>query len=614
MTRSISLRLGGALLALGLSESAFASALSDFKAGQDVYLNVSVVQFDGKNYATAAHLLPKDAGSLNITLSGAALGLNTSASITLTGTENPSTQTITWSFNKTFSPPLHVDDNHYVDQVYGQIVAQHWLLPGEYPSTCGAKSCERNTSFQLAPGSSITVNGHSEVLGVFDYSWTEPVKVLNIKGLGGVPRPTLSGLFVKAPEPLCSREYADTKLSVGAWVSSVAPTGGAKIDFASSSPSHIALASSYNVPAGFKEVYFDAIIKPGVSGLFSISAWANGAKLTRVFTVLPASHPDCNDSKDPFDVKDYGQPILQACTSCTVTPVDLSIYDDGILRKDRVDYYLDGLGGAVNLPVAMGVSVVDTRDIADTGAITGQLMQTNTSPWQAFKINPRQQGFAPQVLGDFTPRAINNKGSVVGFRTSSSGNIAVVHDGSQLRDVPLSLSTRNSEALGVSDTGYVIGKLTDSDGATYGFRHYAGRTEKLPSFRNTSTAPAYPSLPAAVNDFGVVAANFQDSQGYGHAVLLSTDGAVRHLSTPAGFTRLQANSLNNREWVAATAYSATGSRGFIYSPLDGLRDLNTLIPSSLGIVITDALRVTDANTVLVRGSSSQGVRVYRLHF
>ncbi|KFA87056.1 hypothetical protein [Archangium violaceum] len=290
MTRRIPLCLGSALLALGLSQSAFASGLSDFRAGKDVYVNALVVEFDGKTHVTAAHQLPKEAGSLTISVSAADLGLaGTSQRITLTGTQEPGSSTITWSVNQTFQPPLFVGNRNYIDSVSGKIVTKIWLGSGKAAANCERPPCRRNTTFELAPGSDITLAGHSEG----NIAWTQPVRLLEMKGVGGLEQPTLAGMYIEGPTPLCSKADEKTPLTVGAWLNTAVTAGSTVIDFSSSNPSKISVPKRIGLSSGSGRLVFDAYIQPGASGRITLSASSNGVKDSRTVTLLSPEDPAC---------------------------------------------------------------------------------------------------------------------------------------------------------------------------------------------------------------------------------------------------------------------------------------------------------------------------------
>ena len=261
---------------------------SDFRAGKDVYVNALRVEFDGKTYAVAAYQLPKDAGSLTVSVSLADLGLTGSTQvITMTGTqEDPST--IVWRVNQTFDPPIFIGVGNYVDRLSGNIVTKIRQGSGNAMANCTHPPCRRNLTFALAPGSDITVAGRSGSTT----AWTKPVNLLEMKGVGGLEQPTLGGMSV-GTSILCAQADEQTPLSVTAWLNEAVTAGGTVIDFSASNPSMIVLPKRTNVFSGSAGVSFDAYVQPGVSGEVTLTASSNGVKDSKTIRVLSPTDRAC---------------------------------------------------------------------------------------------------------------------------------------------------------------------------------------------------------------------------------------------------------------------------------------------------------------------------------
>lgn len=255
---------------------------SDFQDGRDVYVNALVLEVDGKTYASAAHLLPKEAGSLTISVPLADLGLTgTDQRITAMGTQEPGSPIITWSVEQRFEPPIFVGDGNYIDSASGRIVTKTRRGSGKALARCERPPCRRNTTFELAPGSDITLAGH---LGTIP--WTKPVRLLEMKGVGGLEQPTLAGMSVEAPTPLCANADRKMPITVSAWLNTAVTDGSTVIDFSSSNPSKISVLRRNVLSSGSDRVVFNAYIQPGVSGEVTLSAFSNGVKESRTVTIL----------------------------------------------------------------------------------------------------------------------------------------------------------------------------------------------------------------------------------------------------------------------------------------------------------------------------------------
>lgn len=263
---------------------------SDFRAGGDVYVNALRIEFDGNTYSIAANQLPKAPGSLTISVSLADLGLAGSTQvITLTGTQvDPST--IAWDVDQQLDPPIAIGIGSYADRLSGRIFTKIQQGSGEAAANCTRPPCRRNLTFGLAPGSGITLRGHSGSL-----TWTKPVNLLEVNGVGGLEQPTLGGMSVGA-STVCARTAGPTPVSVSAWLNAAVTAGSTVIDFSASNPSMLVLPKRINLLSGSSRVNLDAYVQPGVAGQVTLTATSNGVKDSRTITVLAPTDRSCRSS------------------------------------------------------------------------------------------------------------------------------------------------------------------------------------------------------------------------------------------------------------------------------------------------------------------------------
>jgi probable HAF family extracellular repeat protein len=77
---------------------------------------------------------------------------------------------------------------------------------------------------------------------------------------------------------------------------------------------------------------------------------------------------------------------------------------------------------------------------------------------------------------------------------------------------------------------------------------------------------------------------------------------MQSLGALANSTFTTASDINNNGQVVGTSNTSLGSRAFAWSSDTGIVDLNTLIPSKSGIVLTSALSVNDLGLIVAIGS------------
>jgi hypothetical protein len=585
-----------ALLSFVFGTTAWGDAVSDLTAGQTLYLNALTVQLEDKTFPTAGHVLPKNPGTLSLTLNGMDLGLGIDEDIYLSGSSNG--DLVKWTFNKHFNPPLDVDGTNSVHHAYGQVVVKVKLLSGQYAPECGAQPCALNVSFKEHPATHITVEG----TGALGIGWSREVAVLYLRGIAGVPQPNLSGFFVTVPAPFCSAPSEDTPLPISAFLTSVAPTGGTKIDFKSANPQGIKVVFNLTVPAGKTSAGFNALVKPGFTGFVNVTASATGAVLSKTIQVHPPSYCEEGSGNDPFNPVAYIPDWLAGCLRCTEL-IDLNYEGEGLIRVQGSDKFLQR-GTLTDLTSLLNAHRLSATALTHNGLVTGLMTQREGEQPVAFKASLAAGPRAVEFLGRFTPVALTTQGVVVGHREGTAGPVAVMHNGVRLADLPL--SARWSQVTGVSDSGHVIGLFEDGTSRVKGFRFFRGTARELPSEGQLSV------LPVAVNALGQIAANVDDGRGGNTAAVIDARNALHRIETPRGFTGLRATSINSLGWMTLTASQERTTRGFLYTPKDGVVDLNQRIDPTLGMEVLDALRITDRNQILVRARVGEAVDLYLL--
>jgi uncharacterized membrane protein len=284
---------------------------------------------------------------------------------------------------------------------------------------------------------------------------------------------------------------------------------------------------------------------------------------------------------------------VAGCTSCTGF---LDINHDGE-RLTTINGFTTVVAGTQSLELLRAfpsASAIGADTMNNDGSIAGRI--TIDGVTQAYRANVNH-GTSLVLLGTMTPQALNNYNLVVGYRVVDGASQAVYSNGNGI--VPYALTSSYgvaaSRALDVNDDGRLIGTYTDKAGIVRGFTSFDGITTTL------AIAKGQPAIPVAINNAGQIAANAVTAAGPAIAVIMAPSGAITTtLGAPSGFTTFQVKSINRFGAVAGIATASNGlQRAFAWQPTTGFLALTGHVA---GLTATDALRITDANRVVVNGT------------
>lgn len=575
-----------AALALLFTSAARAGAVDELKAGTHINLNVFTFQLAGTPsavYTPGSRQVPKPAGTLAFDIIGTDLGLATTQSIHLTPTV--AGDVVTWTFDKRLSPAVELGSSSQLVRVFGTLKARVQRLSGfDTPLCLQASSCPRDVRLQKVPGSTLTLQGTT--MGI---AWSHPVELEQLRGMGGRAVPPLSVTGLAVNTPLCSSATEDVHVPFGVALSGASPSGGTPVSLKTSAP-QVTVPANILVPSGQQLAGLHATVKRGFTGAVQLSIGANGVVSQHAFTVLPAA--DCQRYRNPVGIAEYLPPALAGCTRC-VTVLDHNTLGEGIASIRSVPSLLEN-GVVQPLAAKLGVQQATPVALSDLGSLTGTMVKTAGAAPVAFKAELRLGGPLTS-LGSFTPTALNDEGLVVGFRTAAAGPVAVAHLRGKTTD--LRLTAAWSKPTAVSDDGLVIaGVLGASAQQTSGFVLRGGRQTLLPSFGSATE-------PVAVTSRGLVAGNALDSRQVPMGVVVDPNGSVTQLVAPSGYAKLKVTAANENGFVVGTVTKSTGvTSGFLWTPQAGLTLLDRLVPAQSGLVVLEALEITDGNQVIAKGT------------
>jgi probable HAF family extracellular repeat protein len=204
----------------------------------------------------------------------------------------------------------------------------------------------------------------------------------------------------------------------------------------------------------------------------------------------------------------------------------------------------------------------------------------------------------PVLPGDNSSEAlaINDAGVISGFSGGPSGLRAVLWTEENVRELDGLSGSDHSEAVSLNSSGDAVGFSDSANG-----RH-ALLWIKSGTMRDLGDLPGDDSSSAAaINDARQVVGTSEGPNG-SRAFLWSEAEGMRNLGTLPGGAHSRAAAINKSGEVVGTSDGSFGLRAFIWTPSSGLVDLNSLIPSDSGVVLSGAAGINDSGQIVALGS------------
>jgi probable HAF family extracellular repeat protein len=235
-------------------------------------------------------------------------------------------------------------------------------------------------------------------------------------------------------------------------------------------------------------------------------------------------------------------------------------------------------------------------DINDLGAVVGG----SNAPTAARAFVRPRAGAARELVplpGDTASTAfgINNHHQAAGVSSGAGGERAVLWSADGSVAVLPGVAGQESRARAINDRGDVVGAANGGAGLLAVVWRGGGSALQLGTLPGRATSEA-----VAVNARGDIVGYSSDASGARRATLWTAGGAVVDLGALAGGEFSQALGINNAGHIVGSSTSSLGSRACLWTPGEGLRDLNTLVAPSSS-VLTHATGINRAGAIVAFG-------------
>ncbi len=163
---------------------------------------------------------------------------------------------------------------------------------------------------------------------------------------------------------------------------------------------------------------------------------------------------------------------------------------------------------------------------------------------------------------------INNSDETVGYYAptpaGAPGQIAYSQAGGVFTDInhllPGASTNMNSQAVGINNTGDIVGFYQQASGNTLGFEDADGSITTIDPFGSTNTQAL------GVNDSGEIVGFYTDANGFQHGYI--DNGGVFTTFDPTGSVSTTINGLNNAGDIVGFYGNAAGDTvGFVGTPV-----------------------------------------------
>ena len=193
--------------------------------------------------------------------------------------------------------------------------------------------------------------------------------------------------------------------------------------------------------------------------------------------------------------------------------------------------------------------------------------------------------------------AINDPGKAVGYSSGPTGVRAVVWTSAgAIQALPVLAGSDSSRGLAINDGGDIVG-VSDTASGPRGVLWEGDAVQDL------GTLPGHGASEAlSINANGVIVGSSGDPEAQRHAVLWpSGGGPIQDLGTLPDGTSSRALAINDRGEVVGIAEASAGGHAFLWTEQGGMQDLNELLTSRFGFVLTHAVAISAEGVIVAIG-------------
>ena len=192
--------------------------------------------------------------------------------------------------------------------------------------------------------------------------------------------------------------------------------------------------------------------------------------------------------------------------------------------------------------------------------------------------------------------AINDPGQAVGYSSGPTGVRAVVWTlAGAIQALPTLPGSESSRGLAINDHGDVVGVSDTASGPRAVFWE-GGAVQDL------GTLPGHGASEAlSINNSGDIVGSSGNPGRAPRRALGSGRRAIENLGTLPGGTSSRALGVNIRGEVVGTSRTSAGDHAFLWTQQDGMQDLNDLLTSRVGFVLTDAVAISPRGLIVAIG-------------
>jgi probable HAF family extracellular repeat protein len=244
--------------------------------------------------------------------------------------------------------------------------------------------------------------------------------------------------------------------------------------------------------------------------------------------------------------------------------------------------------------VAMGINELgEIVGSVNTGTAVRAFRSTGTSGGVDLGTLPGDTGSEAS--------AINQAGVAAGVSSGPAAIRAVTWSRSGvISALPSIPGAQSSRALTINNAGETAGIATTASGPR-AVAWTRGDGGNLGGLVLGGLAGDRASEASSINNSGQIVGSSEDANGIRHSVLWTRDTAVQDLGARAPGSFSRALGINDRGEVVGSSETNAGSRAFLWTAAAGIRDLNDLLTSRAGFVLTHAVAISARGVILAIG-------------